>query len=131
MKSLLTLCIASSLLLGACAQQTGYRPTVDTYNDPNASRLDFDLQECEQIAQHAGGNTMKDAAIGGAVGGAVGAATGAASGAIYGNRAGTGALAGGAIGALGGAAVQGYKSDAKYKKAYRNCMRNRGHNVID
>ncbi len=131
MKLLAQSIIVSSLLLGACAQQTGYTPTVDTYNDPNAHNVNQDLQQCQALAERAAGNTMQEAAIGGAVGGAVGAATGAASGAIYGDRAGTGALGGAAIGALGGAAIQGYRSDDKYKQAYRNCMRNRGHKIVD
>ncbi len=131
MKLLAKTLIISSLLLGACAQQSGYTPTVDTYNNPNAHRTNQDLKKKKELAQRAAGDTMQEAAIGGAVGGVAGAATGAAAGAIYGDEAATGAWSGAAIGAVSGAAIQGYQSDDKYKKAYANCMRNRGHNVVE
>ena len=65
--------IAGSLLLTACASQTGWTPTVDTYNDPNAGRLNQDMQECQQLAEQAG-STAKETLTGAAVGCLVGAA---------------------------------------------------------
>ena len=38
---------------------------------------------------------------------------------------------GGAVGGLGAGTYKGVEADANYKSAFRNCMRNRGHNVID
>ncbi|MDD4913796.1 MAG: hypothetical protein PHW13_01990 [Methylococcales bacterium] len=121
---------ACSLLLSACASQTGWTPTLDTYNDQNAAHLQQDMAECQQLAQQASGGTAEQTAIGAGVGGLLGAAGGAALGAALGN-AGTGAALGAAAGGLGGAAKQGLGSEDTYKQAYRNCLRGRGHNVIN
>ncbi|NOQ35972.1 MAG: hypothetical protein GQ569_08755 [Methylococcaceae bacterium] len=132
--------ILSSLLLTACAQQTGWTPTVDTYGDQNAHRLNQDMQECQQLALRSSGDTVQDAAIGTGVGAVAGAATGAAVGATSGairedgsagEDAGTGAIIGGALGAAVGGIQQGYTSDSQYQKAYADCLRYRGHRVID
>ncbi|GAB6141189.1 hypothetical protein JCM14076_19180 [Methylosoma difficile] len=121
--------IISSLLLSACASQTGWTPTVDSYNDPNAYRISQDMAECKELASHASGGTASETAIGAATGGLIGAAGGAALGAIIGNP-GTGAALGAAAGGIGGGATQGLSSEAKYKSAYNNCMSGRGHRVI-
>ena len=127
-KNLATL-IAAGLLTTGCAATTGWTPTVDTYNDPNAYRLNQDMQECEQLASQAA-SSVKETATGAVAGGLIGAAGGAALGALTGN-AGKGAAIGAAAGGIGGAATQGIRSDDQYKSAYRNCMRQRGHNVIN
>lgn len=126
----LTPFLLSGLLLTGCASQTGYRPTVDTYNDRNAYRINQDMQECEQLASQASGGAVKESATGAVVGGLIGAAGGAALGAIAGNP-GTGAAIGAAAGGIGGAAKQGIQSDDTYKRAYNSCMRQRGHNVVN
>jgi outer membrane lipoprotein SlyB len=130
-----TRAIAFALLtaLGAagCAEYGGYRPTVDTYNDPNAANLSRDEADCREIARQASGGTAAQAATGGVVGGLVGAAAGAAIGAATGGNAGKGAAIGAASGGVGGGAYKGIEADANYKSAYRDCMRNRGHNVIN
>lgn len=117
------------LLLSGCASQTGWTPTVDSYNDPNAFRISQDMAECKQLAEQASGGTVKETAIGAGVGGLMGAAGGAAIGAITGS-AGTGAALGAAIGGLGGAGKQGLSAEDKYKSAFNNCMSGRGHRVI-
>ena len=122
--------IAGSLLLSGCASQTGWTPTVDTYGDHNAARLNQDMAECEQLASQASGGSAKETAIGAGVGGLIGAAGGAALGAALGS-AGTGAALGAAAGGIGGGAHQGLKAEDTYKQAYKNCMRGRGHNVIN
>ncbi|MEY4768769.1 MAG: hypothetical protein RL637_1408 [Pseudomonadota bacterium] len=122
--------IVSSLLLVACAQTRGYTPAVDTKNSPNAANVNVDLQQCEEIARQASGNTATETAIGTAVGGAIGAATGAIVGAVSGNDVAKSAMIGGTAGGIGGAAKQGYESDSKYKKAYNDCMTGRGHKVL-
>jgi outer membrane murein-binding lipoprotein Lpp len=126
----LTLAILGSMLLAGCASQTGWAPTVDTYNDPNAGHLNQDMAECQQLASQASGGTAKEAAIGAGVGGLIGAAGGAALGAIVGNP-GTGAAIGAAAGGIGGASQQGIQSEGHYKNAYNNCLRNRGHKVVN
>jgi len=120
----------ASLLLSACASQTGWTPTVDSYNDPNAARLNQDMAECQQLASQASGGTAKQTAIGAGVGGLIGAAGGAALGAVMGN-AGTGAALGAAAGGIGGGAQQGLQSEEQYKHAYNSCLRQRGHKVVN
>jgi outer membrane lipoprotein SlyB len=119
----------STLMLTACYSYGGYQPTVDTYNDPNAYRLNQDIAECKQLAQQSSGGTVKETAIGAGVGGLVGAAGGAVVGAFTGNPA-AGAAIGAAAGGLGGAAKQGFTAEDRFRNAYNQCMSNRGHNVI-
>ncbi|OQW76901.1 MAG: hypothetical protein BVN35_05610 [Proteobacteria bacterium ST_bin11] len=128
----LTYCslIAGCLLLSACASQTGWTPTVDTYNNQNSYRLNQDLYECQQLASQASGGAVKETAIGAGVGGLIGAAGGAALGAVLGNP-GTGAAIGAAAGGIGGASKQGIQSEDRYKNAYNNCLRQRGHRVVN
>lgn len=118
------------LLLNGCASQTGWTPTVDTFNNPNAWRLNQDMRECDQLARQASGGLGVEAAKGAAVGGLIGGASGAALGAITGDPA-KGAILGATVGGLGGAAKEGFSAEEQFKRAYRNCLRNRGHNVIN
>ena len=123
------LILASAIIASGCATYGGYQPVVDPYNDPNIGRLEQDKAECGSLANQAGSvgaETMK----GVGVGALIGAAGGAAMGAIYGNPA-TGAATGAAIGGIGGGANQGIDADNQYKRAFNNCMRGRGHNVIN
>jgi outer membrane lipoprotein SlyB len=127
----ISLALAAALGLGGCAEYGGYRPTVDTYNDPNAANLSRDEADCRELARQAAGGTAAQAATGGVVGGLIGAAAGAAIGAgAGGGNAGKGAAIGGASGGLGGGAYKGIEADDNYKSAFRTCMRNRGHNVV-
>lgn len=119
-----------ALGLSGCATQTGWTPTVDTYNDKNSYRLNQDMQECRQLAEQAAGGTAKETAIGAGVGGLIGAAGGAALGAIVGNPA-TGAAIGAAAGGIGGASKQGIQAEDRFKNAYNSCLRQRGHTVVN
>lgn len=119
-----------SALISGCYSQGGWTPTVDSYNDPNAYRINQDMAECKDLASHASGGTAKETAIGAGVGGLIGAAGGAALGAIAGSP-GTGAAIGAAVGGIGGGAKQGFEGEANYKRAYTNCMRNRRHNIVN
>lgn len=131
MKKLTTgMVLIGSALISGCYSQGGWTPTVDTYNDPNAYRISQDMAECKQLASQASGGTAKETAMGAGVGGLVGAAGGAALGAIIGNP-GTGAAIGAAAGGIGGGAKQGLDAENQYKRAYANCMRNRGHRVVN
>jgi len=129
-KSLKLSLISCSLFLTACASQTNWTPTVDPYGDPNAYRLNQDLDECRQLALQASGGTAKESATGAVVGGLIGAATGAAIGAISGN-AGSGAAYGAAAGGIGGGVKQGLSAETNYKNAYNNCLRHRGHFTVN
>ncbi|MDD5275426.1 MAG: glycine zipper family protein [Methylovulum sp.] len=121
--------LVGGILLSACASQTGWTPTVDSYNDPNAYRINQDMAECKQLASQSSGGTVKETAIGAGVGGLVGAAGGAVVGAFTGNP-GMGAAIGAAAGGLGGAAKQGFTAEDRYKNAYNSCMSQRGHRVV-
>lgn len=130
MQKLSPVIILSALLASGCASQTGWSPTVDPYNDRNLGRVNQDTAECQQLAGQASNGTLKESAKGAGVGALAGAAGGAVLGAIAGN-AGTGAALGAAVGGIGGAAQQGTQSEAQYKRAFINCMRGRGHNVVN
>ncbi|CAI8777617.1 glycine zipper family protein [Methylocaldum szegediense] len=121
--------LCTVLALSGCATYTGWTPVVDTYNNPNAYRLQQDLEECKMLAREAA-STGTEALKGGAAGALLGAATGAAVGAVAGNPGG-GAAIGAAAGGLGGAGYSGVSGDDLYKRAYINCLRNRGHKVIN
>ena len=118
------------LLFTGCASKGGYQPTVDPYGDPNAERIQQDTAECRQLAEQASGDTATEAGKGALVGGLLGAAAGAAIGAAVG-APGTGAAVGAAAGGLGGGTKEGLSAEETFKRSYQNCMRNRGHNVID
>jgi outer membrane lipoprotein SlyB len=121
--------IVAATLLSGCYSAGGWTPTVDTYNDPNAYRMNQDMVECQQLASHASGGTAKESAIGAGTGALLGAAGGAIIGAFAGN-AGTGAAIGAATGGFGGGAYKGLSAEEQYKNAYNNCMSGRGHKVI-
>ncbi|NJD05910.1 MAG: hypothetical protein FIA97_05360 [Methylococcaceae bacterium] len=121
--------LAATVIVSGCATYGGYQPAVDTYNDPNAARLPQDRYECEMLAKQAA-STGKETAMGVAGGALLGAATGAAIGAVTGNP-GAGAAIGAASGGIGGGAYQGLDADNQYKRAFINCLRGRGHNVIN
>lgn len=123
------LVIVPMLALGGCATYTGWQPTIDPYNDRNPAAIQQDSEECKALASQSG-STGTEALKGGAAGALIGGAAGAALGAVIGNPA-TGAAIGGAAGGIGGAAYSGTDGDAQYKRAFINCMRNRGHNVVN
>ncbi|HUL13188.1 MAG TPA: glycine zipper family protein [Methylococcaceae bacterium] len=124
-----TVVLGAVAIVNGCATYTGWEPVVDTYNDPNAYRAQQDSQECKMLAKQAG-SVGTESAKGVVAGGLLGAAAGAAIGAVAGNPGG-GAAIGAAAGGIGGGANQGVDADNQYKRAYINCMRNRGHNVIN
>jgi len=129
-KTLAEITLCSTLAVAGCASVTGWTPTVDPYNDPNANRISADTVECKQLASQSSGWTPGETAKGMAVGGLLGAAAGAAIGAAVGDP-GTGAAIGAAAGGVGGGAHQGYNAEQTYQSAFRTCMRNRGHNVLN
>ena len=120
---------AGLLLLSGCATYSGWQPVADTQNDPNAANLTKDTEECKALASEAG-SVGTETAKGAATGGLLGAAAGAAIGAVTGNP-GSGAAIGAAAGGIGGGAYTGISGDDNYKRAYTNCMRGRGHNIIN
>lgn len=123
------LVLFSFVLIPGCATYGGYTPTVDPRMDRNPYTLDQDMGECRQLAANAGSAGMNSLQQG-ATGAIVGAAGGAALGAILGNPA-TGAALGATIGGIGGATNGAMDGDLTFKRAYINCMRGRGHAVVD
>lgn len=129
-KTTIGIMLIGGLVLSACASQTRWTPTVDAYNSPVAYRLNQDLYECDQLARQSSGGTVKETAVGAGVGATVGAAGGAIVGAFTGDP-GKGAAIGAAAGGFGGGAKQGFEAEEAFKMAYRSCLRNRGHNVVN
>ena len=117
-------------LLAGCASQSQWSPTVDTYGNSRAQYLSRDTEECRALARSASGDTGGQAAQGLAVGAMAGAAGGALFGAILG-KPGTGAALGAAAGGIGGGAMSAGRTNEEFQRAFKNCMRQRGHNVIN
>lgn len=118
--------VFSMLVLSSCA---GYNPVVDPQSVSNDAKYDRDVAECRELAR---GNTDTGTSVAkhGLIGGAIGTGTGALLGVIAGNTVrglATGAVIGGVVGGVKG----GYKSDLQYETIFRNCMRGRGHNVLN
>lgn len=122
--------LALPVLAAVGCAQTTWSPTVDTFGNSRAQYTSRDMEECRALAQQASGSGANEAARGAVVGGAVGAAGGAAMGAIFGN-AGRGAAIGAVAGGVGRGAQQASQSEANFQRAFNNCMRARGHNVIN
>jgi outer membrane lipoprotein SlyB len=118
------------LLAPTAVWASTWRPVIDTYGSSRAQFVYRDLEQCRQLALQAGGDRVGEGARGAVRGGLVGAAGGAALGAALGN-AGRGA----AIGAVAGGVTRGVsrssQSEAQFRQAYANCMRQRGHRVLN
>ena len=136
MRRLLCLSAAVAILAGcATTSQTTWTPTVDTYGNSRAQYVSRDTEECRSLAMRASGSTSEQATQSAVSRGLVGAATGAAVGAVVNRDSWRGARSGAAIGAAAGALSGGYgtaaRTDAQFRRAFENCMRNRGHTVIN
>lgn len=118
-----------AVLFSGCASYSNWQPVADPSNDKNAANLGVDTEQCRQLASQAG-SVGTETAKGVAVGGLLGAAAGAAIGAVAGDP-GAGAAIGASAGGIGGGTATGISADDQYKRAYINCMRGRGHNIIN
>ncbi|MDX2170585.1 MAG: hypothetical protein SF182_26165 [Deltaproteobacteria bacterium] len=113
------------------AAQSNWSPTVDTYGSSRAQFVNRDMEECRQLAfQVSGGSAVGQGARGAVGGGLVGAAGGAAIGAALGN-AGRGAAVGAAAGGVGRGVQRAAQTDQAFQRAFSNCMRQRGHRVLN
>ena len=124
--------LSAVLALSGCAEYGGYRPAVDTYNDPNAQNLSRDEAECRNLARQASGGSRpadrhrrhrrRTDRRGGWSGHRRGqpAATPARARPSAPRRA-----------ASAAAPTRASRPIRSFKTAYRDCMRNRGHNVIN
>ena len=136
MRRLLSLSMALALLTGcATTSQHQWAPTVDTYGSSRAQFLTRDTEECRSLAMRASGSTREQATQRAVSRGLVGAAAGAAVGAVVDGDTWRGARRGAAIGGVAGAVTGGYsaaaQTDAAFQRAFNNCMRQRGHTVIN
>lgn len=130
MRRLVSILALPGLAAVGCATQSTWSPAVDTFGNSRAQYTSRDMEECRALAgQASGGSAGGEAARGAIMGGAVGAAGGAAVGAIFGS-AGKGAALGAALGGIGRGAQQASASEANFQRAFNNCMRSRGHNVL-
>jgi len=117
-----------SALVSGCASVSGWHPIVDPRLDQHPETTQRDMLECKALADQASDIT-KEVAMGAGVGAVTGAAGGAAVGAIAGSAA-TGA-AGGAILAIPAGLWKGYESNEDFKRAFKTCMRQRGHTLVN
>jgi len=125
--NLSTMLVLSALVTG-CASMSGWRPIVDPRMDQHPKFVTRDMVECKELADQASDIT-KEVGMGAAVGAVTGAAGGAAIGAIAGSAA-TGA-AGGAILAIPAGFWEGYQANEDFKRAFKTCMRQRGHTLVN
>lgn len=130
MKRSLAASTVLAVLCAGCTAQQQWRPTVDTYGSSRAQFVSRDMEECRSLAFQVSGDSTQQAARGAVTGGLVGAAAGAAIGSAFGS-AGRGALVGGAAGGIGRGVQQASRAESSFQQAYANCMRQRGHNVLN
>jgi outer membrane lipoprotein SlyB len=128
MKYRLSTVLAISALISGCASVSGWHPIVDPRLDQHPDTVQRDMLECKSLADQASDIT-KEVAMGAGVGAVTGAAGGAAIGAVAGSAA-TGA-AGGAILAIPAGLWKGYESNEDFKRAFKTCMRQRGHTLVN
>jgi uncharacterized protein YcfJ len=122
--------LGAALVLAGCVNQNTWAPTVDPYTDPNAARLGVDEAQCRQIAQQASGGSLQSTGKGAIIGGLLGAAAGAAIGAAV-HDPGAGAAIGAAVGGFGGGGYEASKSSQSFQQVFSNCLRERGHTVLN
>ena len=122
--------LALALALAGCVNQNTWSPTVDPYTDPNAARLGIDEAQCRQLAQQASGGSLQSTGKGAIIGGLLGAAAGAAIGAAV-HDPGMGAAIGAAAGGFGGGGYEAAKSSQSFEQVFSNCLRERGHTVLN
>ena len=116
--------VALPLLLALSLAACAYRPVVDPKTSAHPERYEADLAECRQLAEqgaHPGGSAAGGALVGAGVGAAFAVATGHKD--AVGQAAGGGAVLGGAKGAGSGANEE--------RAIVRNCMKGRGHAVLN
>jgi len=118
------------VLVSGCVSYGGYEPTVDPYGDARADRIDQDLYECRGLARQAYEYHSDETAHGIFTGAFWGAILGGIFGSVAGDAA-MGMAVGATAGAVGGGLQGEMNAEQRYVWAYRNCMRNRGHNVIN
>jgi hypothetical protein len=129
MKNNLPALLVLSVIASGCASVSGWRPIVDPRMDQHPETVQRDTVECRVLADQAS-DVTKEVALGAGVGAVTGTAGGAAVGALAGGAAATGAAAG-AILAVPAGLWEGYQANEDFKRAFKNCMRQRGHTIVN
>ena len=130
MKRWMTVGTCLMTLTVGCVTQQPWRPTVDTFEGTRNQYLSRDMEECRALAYQVSGHAPTEAVRAAATWGLVGAAAGAGIGAAFGN-AGRGAAVGAAAGGIGMGARRASQTEEQFRRAYVNCMRQRGHTVVN
>jgi len=117
-----------SVLATGCASTSGWRPVVDPRMDKSPDTVQRDMFECKTLADQASDIT-KEVGMGAAVGAVTGVAGGAMAGAVAGNAA--AGAAGGALLAIPAGIWEGYQANENFKLAFKRCMRQRGHTLVN
>lgn len=123
--------LVAALVLSGCATQQ-WRPVIDHASEAPTVSQQFvsDDVQCSQIARQNVPSAGSAAVDGALAGGLLGAALGAAVGAVLGVP-GEGAAFGAAMGGFQGGAQNAVAAEGGYRQIYSNCMRGRGHNVLN
>jgi len=125
--NLSTILVLSALATG-CASMNGWQPVIDARINQHPETVERDMGECKVLADQASDIT-KEVAIGTGIGAVGGAAAGAAAGSIASSAA-AGAAAG-AILAIPAGLWKGYQANEDFKRAFKTCMRQRGHTIVN
>ncbi len=121
-----------AFLMTGCAGVSKWEPTLNTMPHKNQAAEAQDVAECRVLADHAAG-WITEGTEGALVSGAGGAAEGAVIGALVAGAGGAGvaAAAGAPIGAIAGLWWSEYEANFAFKRAFSNCLFQRGHFPIN
>jgi len=130
MKKIAILALFASLV--GCASTTKWEPTLNTMPHKAQSSEAQDVAECRVLSDKAAG-FFAEGAEGALVSGAGAAAEGAVIGALVSGAGGAGvaAAAGAPIGAIAGLWYSEYEANLTFKRAFSNCLYQRGHFPIN
>lgn len=108
------------------SQMSSWQPLVD--QQVSGDLFYKDRYECQQLADQGAAQSQigGDALAGALLGAALGAALGGVSG-----SAGAGAMYGSILGTAGGAGSGAGEATTSYRTIFRNCLRGRGHQVLN
>lgn len=130
MKYIISIILAA--LMTGCASVSKWEPTLNTMPHKNQAAEAQDVADCRVLADKAAGwvtegteSTLVSAAGGAAEGAVIGALVAGAGG------AGAAAAAGAPIGAIAGLWYSEYEANLTFKRAFSNCLFQRGHYPIN
>ena len=122
----------TALMMTGCAGVSKWEPTMNSMPHKNQAAEAQDVAECRVLADKAAG-WVTEGAEGTLVSAAGGAAEGAVIGALISGAGGAGvaAAAGAPIGAIAGLWWSEYEANFAFKRAFSNCLFQRGHYPIN